>query len=54
MTIIEICCGTAPPARAAAFLGLNSISFDSRGDQISTAICLDHLDAARFINVGDD
>jgi len=40
MTIIEICCGTAPAARAAAFLGLHSISFDSRPDQISTATSL--------------
>jgi hypothetical protein len=40
MTIIEICCGTAPEARAAAFLGLNSISFDNRGDQITTASSL--------------
>jgi len=37
MTIIEVCCGTVPASRAAAFLGLNSISFDSRQDQISTA-----------------
>jgi len=40
MSIIEICCGTAPAARASSFLGLNSISFDSRADQISTATAL--------------
>ena len=40
MTIIEICCGTAPASRAASFLGLNSISFNSRQDQISTASSL--------------
>jgi len=37
MTVVEICCGTAPAARAAAFLGISSISFDIRGNQIEAA-----------------
>ena len=37
MTIVEMCCGTSPGARAAAFLGLNSISFDKRVSQIETS-----------------
>ena len=37
MTVVEVCSGTSPAARAAAFLGLNSISFDNRKSQIQTA-----------------
>jgi hypothetical protein len=40
MTLVEICSGTAPGSRVAAFLGLNSLSFDSRDDQTTTATSL--------------
>ena len=40
MTIVEICSGTAPAARACSILGLNSISFDFREDQNLTASSL--------------
>jgi mitochondrial fission protein ELM1 len=40
MTVVEICSGTAPGSRVAAFLGLNSLSFDSRDDQTTTATSL--------------
>jgi len=40
MTLVEICSGTAPGARAAAILGINSISFDYRQSQNDTAASL--------------
>ena len=40
MTLVEICAGTAPGSRASTFLGINSISFDNRADQNTTAAAL--------------
>ena len=38
MTVVEICSGTAPAARACSILGLNSISFDFREEQNETTV----------------
>ena len=38
MTTVEVCCGIAPASRASAFLGISSVSFDNRKNQIETAI----------------
>jgi hypothetical protein len=38
MTTVEVCCGIAPASRDSAFLGISSVSFDSRKNQIETAI----------------
>ena len=40
MTVVEVCSGTAPAARACFILGLNSISFDIRENQNETASSL--------------
>jgi len=40
MTLVEICSGTAPGARAASILGINSISFDYRQNQNDNAASL--------------
>ena len=40
MTVIDICSGTSPAARASAFIGYNSISFDIRENQTVTATSL--------------
>jgi len=37
MTLVEVCSGVAPGARAASFIGINSISFDNRDSQNETA-----------------
>ena len=47
MTVVEICSGTAPGSRVSAFLGLNSLSFDSREDQTTTATAL----MAEFLSI---
>ena len=40
MTLVEVCSGVAPGARASSFIGINSISFDSRETQNETAASL--------------
>jgi len=40
MTVVEVCSGTGPAARACSILGLNSISFDFREEQNETALSL--------------
>ena len=40
MTVIDICSGTSAAARASAFIGYNSISFDIRKNQTVTATSL--------------
>jgi ubiquinone/menaquinone biosynthesis C-methylase UbiE len=40
MKVVELCCGTAPGARAAAFLGISSYSIDIRDNQTKAAAIL--------------
>jgi hypothetical protein len=40
MKVVELCSGTAPGARAAAFLGLSSYSIDIRDNQNKAAAAL--------------
>ena len=46
MTMVEVCSGLAPGARASSFIGINSISFDCRETQNETAasLLINHLD----------
>jgi len=37
MTLVEVCSGVAPGARASSFIGISSISFDFRERQNETA-----------------